>query len=311
MDADDHDLASIAELIDGSFGDGPEGLPSPDERLSVGRRVVRRRRRLTAFAASGGLLLIVGTGVVLAGNGADRGAVGPSPFMGSSSPSPTTSNSPPPPDGELVREPRGARTAHRAAQQRVDDTFPVSFGTAGGLVVKDGWQITRRVDEPLGYRPPEASVAVAATNGEKTRWLLLVHEHAVDGKGHVLVGAYSDTGTGNDAGDGYSRFEDWLASLGVARSQPLVVVRSDDRVQPGPGVVLVDTAPLPAIDGYSSPGDRMVQVRREARTWFVVVRGHGMAAAVMPVDAAVLDAPTFHALVDHLRTQARSGEGLR
>jgi hypothetical protein len=65
------------------------------------------------------------------------------------------------------------------------------------------------------------------------------------------------------------------------------------------------------IDGYTSAGDRMAEVRRDGRTWFVVVRGHARQAEVIPVDAAVLAAPTFEALVDHLETQVASGEGVR
>jgi hypothetical protein len=43
----------------------------------------------------------------------------------------------------------------------------------------------------------------------------------------------------------------------------------------------------------------------------VVVRGHGTGAEVIPVDAAVLPEPTFAAFVQHVRSQAASGGGLR
>ncbi len=39
--------------------------------------------------------------------------------------------------------------------------------------------------------------------------------------------------------------------------------------------------------------------------------GTGADADVIPVDADVLAAPTFEALVEHVRSQAASGEGLR
>ena len=55
----------------------------------------------------------------------------------------------------------------------------------------------------------------------------------------------------------------------------------------------------------------MAEVRRDGRTWFVLVRGHGPEAEVIPVDAEVLSEPTFAAFVEHVRSQAASGEGLR
>ncbi len=55
----------------------------------------------------------------------------------------------------------------------------------------------------------------------------------------------------------------------------------------------------------------MAEVRRDGRTWFVLVRGHGPDAEVIPVDAACWPQPTFAALVDHVAAQVASGEGLR
>ena len=68
---------------------------------------------------------------------------------------------------------------------------------------------------------------------------------------------------------------------------------------------------MPVVDGYTTSGDRMAEVRRDGRTWFVLVRGHGADADVIPVDAAVLSEPTFAAFVEHVRSQVASGEGLR
>ena len=114
----------------------------------------------------------------------------------------------------------------------------------------------------------------------------------------------------------YSRFEDWLASQvelqgGPGTTAPLVTVSADDSLVPGPGATVVETLPAPVIDGYTDPGDRMTEVQQDGRTWFVLVRGHGVDADLIPVDAAVLSEPTFAAFVDHVRSQAASGEGLR
>jgi hypothetical protein len=124
------------------------------------------------------------------------------------------------------------------------------------------------------------------------------------------VGGQGPTAAADDPGKGYSRFEDWLASMvelnGGARTPPLVTVDEADRLEPGPDAVLVETRAAPVIDGYTTDGDRMAEVRRDGRTWFVVVRGHGPRAEVIPVDADVLAAPTFEALVAHLETQRRT-----
>ena len=102
-----------------------------------------------------------------------------------------------------------------------------------------------------------------------------------------------------------------VALNGGPKVQPLLTVDDADELHAGRGAELVATRPIPVIDGYTTAGDRMAEVRRDGRTWFVVVRGHGPDADVIPADAGVLSAPTFSAFVDHVRSQAASGEGLR
>jgi hypothetical protein len=182
-------------------------------------------------------------------------------------------------------------------------------------VVKDGWRVIQRVDEPLGHQPPEASLGVVVTDGERTRWMLLTLDRVQDAQGRPIGDEVGPSASADDAGKGYSRFEDWLASMvdlnGGPRTAPLVTITEADVVHAGPGVSVVEVRDAPIIDDYTSEGDRLVQVVREGRTWFVVVRGHGPRAEIIPVDADVLAAPTFEALVDHLAKQADSGEGVR
>jgi hypothetical protein len=211
-------------------------------------------------------------------------------------------------------EKKAHQQAHRIEQAQVSNQFPASFTHDGQVVVKDGWRITQRVEEPMGFELPEQSLGVVVTDGEHTRWMLLTLENQVDGQGNP-TGEQGPTAAADDPGKGYGRFEDWLASMvdlnGGARTPPLVTVDGADRLAAGPGATLVETRPAPMIDGYTVDGDRMAEVRRDGRTWFVVVRGHGQQAEVITVDADVLAAPTFEALVDHLETQVASGEGVR
>jgi hypothetical protein len=316
----DGNLALLPELLDHSFGPGPSELPTPAQRLAEGRRVLGRRRRLGLVATSVAVAAAIGVGVALTGPGGERGADGP-PATSGTSPSVSPSEDSSEDSSEdrqraLDRLAKKAREqAHRVEQRQVSNQFPATYGTNGTIIVKDGWRITDRVAEPMGQQPPGASVGLAVTDGAHTRWLLIIHEPAEDEAGHALPGAFSDSVSADDAGKGYSRFEDWLASMvdlqGGASTPPLVTVNADDTLEPGAGATVVATVPAPVIEGYTTDGDRMARVQRDGRTWFVVVRGHGREAEVIPVDAEVLSAPTFEAFVDHLTTQASSGEGVR
>ncbi len=262
---------------------------------------------------------MVGLGVALSGalaGGSD--AEGPLPPFATSRTTATPSAPATPSDVQqkaLDRlEKKAQQQAHRIEQDLVSDESPASYGFDGKVVVKDGWRITQRVDEPMGFDPPEKSVGLVVTDGQHTLWMLVTFENHVDGQGNP-TGEQGATAASDEPGKGYSRFEDWLASMvelnGGARTPSLVIVDAADGLTPGPGATLVETRPAPVIDGYTTSGDRMAQLRREGRTWFVVIRGHGPQAEVIPVDADVLAAPTFQALVDHLGAQVASGEGVR
>ena len=318
MRDDDGDL-QLAELLDSSFGAGPDVLPTPSERLGAGRRAVRRRHRAGIAATTVAVVAVVGLGAALSGGvGGGSDADGPPAPIATSGTTATASASA---TSDTVRqaaldrlEKKAEKQAHRIEQELVTDDFPASFHVDGNVVVKDGWRITQRVEEPMGFQPPEASLGVVVTDGAQTRWMLLTLEDQVDGQGNP-TGVQGPTAAADDPGKGYSRFEDWLASMvelnGGARTPALVTVDDSDRLQPGPGAVLVETRSAPVIDGYTTDGDRMAELLRDGRTWFVVVRGHGPQAEVIPVDAEVLSAPTFEAFVDHVASQASSGAGLR
>jgi hypothetical protein len=319
MRDDDGDL-QLMELLDSSFGAGPDGLPAPAERLHAGRQALRRRHRAGIAATTVAVVAVLGVGAGLSGAlGGGSDAEGPLPPLATSGTSATPSTTTSTADAERQAaldhlEEKAREQAHRIEQQYVSTMFPASFAPDGQVVVKDGWRITQRVEEPMGFQPPEASLGVVATNGDETRWMLLTLENQVDGQGNP-TGAQGPTAAADDPGKGYSRFEDWLASMvelnGGSRTPPLVTVDAADRLTPGPGATVVESRPAPVIDGYTTDGDRMAEVRRDGRTWFVVVRGHGPQAEVIPVDADVLATPTFAALVDHLETQVVSGEGVR
>ena len=315
----DADLALLPELIDHSFGTGPSELPSPAERLMTGRRALHRRRRRAVALSVVAVVAVVGAGVALAGPGGDHATDAPIPALATAGTmAPQASDSPSETIGEDVLAEELAEKASRAereAQRSMTDTVPATYDALGNVVVKDGWRIVRQVDEPVGLQPPQESTGLVLTDGDQTRWVLLTREQALDAAGNPVPDAFSSSGSSDPAGKGYSRFEDWLASMvelqGGPRTPSLVVVRADDVLRAGPAATVVEVRPAPVIDGYTAPGDRMAEVRRDGRTWFVMVRGHGADAELIPVDADVLPEPTFAAFVDHVRNQAGSGEGVR
>jgi hypothetical protein len=52
-------------------------------------------------------------------------------------------------------------------------------------------------------------------------------------------------------------------------------------------------------------------VIQDGRTWFVLVRGHGVEAGIIPTDAEVLPSPTYEEFVNYMRDEVESGDGLR
>jgi hypothetical protein len=311
----------LAELLERSFGAGPDGLPTPVDRLAEGRLALRRRQRVGVLATAAGVVVVIGVAFSGMVDG-DPGSDGPSQLAtsgtsaaASETPSVAPSITPTDLQRKLDRLARKAQErTHRIQQRLVSDQFPASLDTGGELVVKDGWRVTQRVEEPVGFQPPEASLGVVVTDGRRTRWMLLTLENQVDEQGRP-TGVQGPTAAADDPGKGYARFEDWLASMvaisGGPAARPLLTVDGADAVHAGPGAQLVEVRPMPVVDGYSAQGDRMAEARREGRLWFVVIRGHGTAAEVIPVDADLLPEPTFAALLDHVRAQSASGEGLR
>lgn len=322
MRDDDGDL-QLMELLDSSFGAGPDGLPAPAERLSAGRQALRRRHRAGIAATTVAVVAVLGAGAALSGVlGGGSDAEGPLPPLATSGTTATPSTNETPLSLErqaaLDRLAKKAQQqAHRIEQQLVSNQFPASFGVDGQLVVKDGWRIAQRVEEPMGFQLPERSLGVVVSDGEDTRWMLLTMTRETDGHGNP-IDDFGTSASADDPGKAYSRFEDWLASQvalqdggDLASSDDLVVVDETDALRALPGAELREVRAMPAVDGYTTSGDRMAEVRRDGRTWFVLVRGHGADADVIPVDAAVLSEPTFAAFVEHVRSQLASGEGLR
>ncbi len=317
MTLDEPDLARLRDQLDGSFGDGPPLLP-PVDRLAPGRTALRRRRRAGAAGSAVVVAAVLAASVAVLGPG-DDGPRSVDPVT----PAPSLST---PDEGDIDEAQLEAELDALAQQARekaerrrkarlVSNQFPASLDDVdGSLIVQDGWRVTQRVEEPVGYQPPEKSLGVVVTDGERTRWMLLSLTQVFDGNDNPIPGEVSPGASADDPGVGYSRYEDWLASMVAISGGPrdvLVTVTADDEVLAGPGCTLVDVKQIPVVEGYTSPGDRVARVRRDGRLWFVVVRGHGSGAETIPVDGDVLPESTLNALLAYLAQQTESGEGVR
>jgi len=168
MTDDDGDLALLGDLLDRSFDAGPEGLPTPAERLAAGRRALKRRRRFAVAGSSVAVVVAIGLGLAVAGAGGDHGADGPTPPLATqgTTPSPTAATTP---TEDPTADSTPAEKSHRQQQKLVSDQFPASFDYDGQLVVKDGWQVAQQVDEPLGLVAPEKSAGVVVERGHDVR----------------------------------------------------------------------------------------------------------------------------------------------
>jgi hypothetical protein len=264
---------------------------------------------LAAVVAATGL----GVGALELGNGATSGEGG-SYATDSTAPAATdgpsqTSTSVPstPPNSET---PGIDQAAVAAAKKGTTPAFPATYTADGSqIVIRDGWRVTRQVTDPMSGTGWAKSTGLVATNGTKTKWMLLLWGEATT-PGYTGNGILAD-----DAGTGFAEFDDWLADQVTLQSgsgsAPLVKVDKTDTPQPGTGSVIVAVRDLPVVDGYSQVGDRMVQVENSNRTYFATLRGHGTSTDVSPVDANLLAEPTFDAFVDYVRQRVRSGEGLK
>jgi hypothetical protein len=318
MTIDRPDLHDLSEALDASFGDGPAPLP-PGDHLAVGRSSLRRRRRLEVVGSGVLVAAVVTASFALTGRGGDgpQGAdpVAPGPSVAAPSASSAQDQSREDQLDELSRE--AQEHAEKLQKERlVSNQFPAALDDSDGeLVVKDGWQVIQQVDEPVGYEPPEKSLGVVVTDGEQTLWMLLTLDKIRGDGGKPIDGRLGASASSDEAGKGYSRFEDWLASMialnGGPQPSPLVTVSADDEVLAGSGSTLLDVQEVPVVEGYTSPGDRVARVRHAGRVWFAVVRGHGPDAEVIPVDGDVLPDSTLDALLAYLAQQTGSGEGVR
>ncbi|GAA4816713.1 hypothetical protein ACFQ0K_08225 [Nocardioides caeni] len=299
----DADLSAAIEA--GFAGHGEPPAPLPGAYVAAGRRHLRRRRLATGGGALG-VAAVIATIALLGSGGTPQGAPDRTPVVDSPSAEEDSTAAAKPVDDPATR-----------VREWLSPGQVLGYDGEGRLVVRPGWEVVRRVDNPLERTAPAGSLGAVVTNGEKTFWYLLDFD------------ADSNGASWDPVGKAYARLEDWLTSqVDLARSSESE--QGDDDSQEGQavwvefepgtdrligvnGARIVDQRLDPAIPGFAEPGERTAaaEVVRDGRTWFVLVRPGPVFSDNVLVDPAVLAEPTMAALLDHARRQYASGEGLR
>jgi hypothetical protein len=143
----------------------------------------------------------------------------------------------------------------------------VNFTSTDGLVVRDGAEVVRRVDDPLGREPEGSSVGLVVEYAGKTTWMLLDTSHG------------GGSGTTEDAAEsGWPTFDLWLADDVALQNGghrlTLATFADDGTLRPGEdGVQILDqqaNPDLPAYVGDTATASGVAMLRWRGETWFVL-----------------------------------------
>jgi hypothetical protein len=263
----------------------PAGAPLDlDSLLRSGRRARARRRMAVGAGAAAAALVVGGTAWTLAADGSDVATDRP-PIAGtSSSPAPAAAA-----DGPL----EGGALA--------------GYDSDGGLVIRHGWQVTQRIPNPAGVRPPAQSVALELSDGKDSYWYYLHRDESG-------WGASSDP-----AQKGYATLAEWTADqVDANRPDPVgdaLDLRPDGRlVSSDPSVVVVDQrVGVDLGPSFGPAADTTVaELRVDGVRRFVTALDHVSGGWELgpPIDTPKAGT-TLASAVDYLEAQYASGEGVR
>jgi hypothetical protein len=279
------DLADrLAADIDRASSHAPASGPAVDTILAGGRQALLRRRLALGAGTAAAALVIGGTLWVVAPGGG------------------TTATD----DSQVATQPSSS-TAPATDADPLEGDLLAGYDSDGNLVVKDGWNVTERIPNPMGVKPPEQSVALELTNGTKSYWYLL----RSDEKGW---GASSDP-----AQKGFATLEEWTASqVGANQPDPIgdaLDLQPDGRlVSSDDDVVVVDQRTGVDLGASFGPAadTTVAELRVDGVRWFVTALDHVSGGWEL---GPPLDTPkagtTLDSYVDYLRAQYASGEGVR
>jgi hypothetical protein len=273
---------NLTEELDRSFGSGPDHRPIED-RLAAGRRLVRRRR-IAATAATVAVVAVAGsTGVAL------TGANEPSSDPGTTS--------------QPSDEPRDKGFGLEPGQE-------LRLTPDGTLLTADGVEVLERVDNPLGYSPPDHSLGVVYRFEGATHWALATIQK--DGKD---VGSFTSS---EEAGRSFPTFEYWLDDqVALQNGEPtlaLVSFGEGETLVPRDGVeILQQTGDAELPSDFAGPDDRtaVAEVTYRGERWYVLARQVDDSPPEYFPSAAAATRPTLEGFLDYAADAYGAGEGLR
>ncbi len=258
----------LTEELDRSFGAGPAHRPV-SARLEAGRRARRRRRGGQAVT---GLAVVALLGVGYAATAGGDGA-GESPVVATAVPAPAGSDD--------QGKPGSTSTGQGLLPGELARWGP------GGLELADGVRVVERVENPLGLRPPAASLGLVVDDGRTRQWQLWSYDPRVS---DLAVG------TTETARQNLPSFDLWLADQVAAYDgEPalaLVAFGGDGALEAAEdGVEVVDQRADPGMPpGFADPAERVAvaEVTWRGATWFVLaVQGPGEPARYLPTAGSV------------------------
>ena len=274
----------MTDVID-LLGTQLDAQPAPASPLDIdtllrdGRRA-RTRRRVVVGAGAAAAALVVGGTAWTIGAGGSGTATDHAPLVSRVSPT---------------------------ADPVLEGGLLAAYASDGTLVIADGWHVTQRIPNPMGYRPPNESVGLELSNGTDRYWYLVRKEAGGSGS------------TSDEAQKGFATFQEWIDDqVGANRPDPIgeaLDLGSDGRLTSSNEAVRIVDQRVGADTGQAgwAPEDTTVaELRYDGHTWFVAARNHvrGGWELAPPVDTPKAGT-TLDSYVDYLRAQYASGEGLR
>jgi hypothetical protein len=293
------------QRIDRSFGDGPEQPPIAG-RLEAGRRALRRRR-IAVGAATAVVAGVVGGAVWVAAPSETRVLDTPTADGPDGGTDQANVHRPNLDGGKADGAGDETDGVRDMGSYQIISGEIVTMGESGWKVM-EGWTVTRREDNPMGYRPPRDSVAMAVANGPERLYVFAVY----DGSESSMVPM-----------PGFGSWESWLSEeirlqrkadrtdgVDEVGSAPVHFGEGETLVA-GPGVTILDQLPHPDLPrNFAGPNDRSAAAWIDdhgAKTYVLVRETYGE-EQVVPWDRGDFD--SLEAFVDFARQRYEAGVGL-
>lgn len=291
-------MASLQEEISRSFGEDPAHRPV-EERLTAGRRALRRRWAAQMVAGLAAAVLVGGAWTVSGPASQQRGD------ETSVAMDPTSSLEPQENPSTSLEPKQNLSPAHSG---------PLAELGPDGLILGDDVTVVRRVENPMGLVAPDQSLGLVVDHDGTRIWMLLAFEEKPGTSG-------GSSSTYDDAGRTYPTFDLWLAeTIAMQQGAPtlaLVAFGDGKTLVPEDGVELLEQRASPQMpENFAAPGDRtaVAMVRWAGERWFVLARQLLPESPLqyIPTAASVVGDPTtIDGFLEVARKRYAQGEGLR